>query len=598
MDTIMDDDKDVLPSTHSSYDRTAVNSPLLLPWPRWAHVPGLARAAPLVRLVLGPSRPRRPAHPTSQLAFAYTAPGRSLASTPVNPRVLNISRKLRLHYALVPFLALWATGFVLLVREQYYLSSSPTLIDCDAALWDDWPPDTCGVNGTGCVSELEAGRYRCPGGCDAVDLGNPRWIGDESVNGVPLVIGGGDADHTYRADSWVCAAGVHARLVSPTFGGCVTVSPLAYPAGASNYTSKTGGAGLTSIPFLPSFPGAYMLGSTGLSRGCIEYHWIILAYHIACLFIFTALLSPPPGLLFSLLLVLGYFQVILVSDPPNTSPDWSSIIGGLPAVLFTGYWIYRVSFAYTLAGFIELPLDVAVFSGAGYWLGIESSTIFDRLPISTLGYGSLSAGGVVALVVIIALVVLVVGIQAWSMRKHGLLQYYFIRYFPLLPICLVLDNLGHGLVFRLHHYVMALAAFPIVSLPNRVSLFFQAFCLGLFLDGIGRWGWDSLVETASSLAGDSVTGSPVPTFLNASAATISWTPLNSSLADAGLTAFSLLVDDILWTANATSNSFAVQDAGLNPSLTHYLRIAYMDDGTSQDYSDPVTWANGGWQLSD
>lgn len=46
----------------------------------------------------------------------------------------------------------------------------------------------------------------------------------------------------------------------------------------------------------------------------------------------------------------------------------------------------------------------------------------------------------------------------------------------------------------------ALIAFPVLSLPNRISLALQAFMLGLFLDGVGRWGWAGLIEQTSSVS--------------------------------------------------------------------------------------------------
>jgi len=81
--------------------------------------------------------------------------------------------------------------FVLLIRQQYYVPG-PMIIECNAGLWDNWPPDVCGVNATDCEDYLEAGTYRCMGGCLDVTLGNPRWVGGEEVNGVPYVVGGGD----------------------------------------------------------------------------------------------------------------------------------------------------------------------------------------------------------------------------------------------------------------------------------------------------------------------------------------------------------------------------------------------------------------------
>jgi hypothetical protein len=74
------------------------------------------------------------------------------------------------------------------------------------------------------------------------------------------------------------------------------------------------------------------------------------------------------------------------------------------------------------------------------------------------------------------------------------------RYLPLVPILIVLANLGDNHHLRLHHYIYALVGIPVLSLPNRVSLFLQAMLFGLFLDGVGRWGWASIVETTDSVS--------------------------------------------------------------------------------------------------
>jgi hypothetical protein len=84
-------------------------------------------------------------------------------------------------------------GYILLIRQQWWPAGGPPIIGCTASVWSDWPPDTCGINGTACESQLYGGEYRCLGGCRDVHLGNPRWVGEEEVNGVPLVVGGGDS---------------------------------------------------------------------------------------------------------------------------------------------------------------------------------------------------------------------------------------------------------------------------------------------------------------------------------------------------------------------------------------------------------------------
>jgi len=76
---------------------------------------------------------------------------------------------------------------------------------------------------------------------------------------------------------------------------------------------------------------------------------------------------------------------------------------------------------------------------------------------------------------------------------------HYLRYIVLVPILVILAIIP-DYTLRLHHYLLAIIAIPVMSLPNRVSLFGQAFALGLFLDGVGRWGWDSILEYTASVS--------------------------------------------------------------------------------------------------
>lgn len=223
-----------------------------------------------------------------------------------------------------------------------------------------------------------------------------------------------------------------------------------------------------------------------------------MGVNAVCLLILTLFLRPPSSLLFTILLVLGYFQITLFSDVPHFPPDWQSLFGGLIPVLITGYWIWKQAFVITLLHFRDAPFTLALWQGAGYWVGVESSTVFARFPISRLGYDTLTPSGLLALVIIVVLIHVVVGYQALAMRKQGLLRYYLVRYLPFLPILLILSNIP-SYTLRLHHYLLALLAIPVLSLPNRLSLVLQAFMLGLWLDGVGRWGWASFLEKTSSV---------------------------------------------------------------------------------------------------
>jgi hypothetical protein len=97
-------------------------------------------------------------------------------------------------------------------------------------------------------------------------------------------------------------------------------------------------------------------------------------------------------------------------------------------VLLTGYAIWRFSFRRTLKAFKDLPLDLAIWQGAGLWISLEYPSTLERIPIQRLGYGGLTKGGIAAITIIVIVVIGVVLVQAWTMRKIGLVQYYLVRY--------------------------------------------------------------------------------------------------------------------------------------------------------------------------
>lgn len=53
---------------------------------------------------------------------------------------------------------------------------------------------------------------------------------------------------------------------------------------------------------------------------------------------------------------------------------------------------------------------------------------------------------------------------------------------------------------------------PITALPNRISLVFEAFLLGMFLNGAAVWGFDSILQTPEELRRDAPLGSDLPSF--------------------------------------------------------------------------------------
>lgn len=154
-------------------------------------LPGVERIVDVTNKILGPKTQRPPPLPTKTALMCAVTSGRRRVSTTLDTLCVRLTRSLYLDYFWLLFLAVWVTGFVLLIRSAYY-ASGPETINCTATMWENWPPDVCGLGGQDCFGYLEPGTYRCPGGCQNVPLGNPRWVGGEEVNGRPLLIGGVD----------------------------------------------------------------------------------------------------------------------------------------------------------------------------------------------------------------------------------------------------------------------------------------------------------------------------------------------------------------------------------------------------------------------
>ena len=111
------------------------------------------------------------------------------------------------------FIVAYIVSFAFFARANYFLTPADSFIDCTATYW--LALDGCGLDGVDCAPFSDfTYEFRCPAQCKAVTLANIRTVGVEQPVYVPLVVGGGDGQKTYRSDSFVCAAAVHA-YVSP-----------------------------------------------------------------------------------------------------------------------------------------------------------------------------------------------------------------------------------------------------------------------------------------------------------------------------------------------------------------------------------------------
>jgi len=152
---------------------------------------------------------------------------------------------------------------------------------------------------------------------------------------------------------------------------------------------------------------------------------------------------------------------------------------------------------------------------------------------------------------------------------------------------------------RVHHYIIGMALMPGTAFPTRLSLLYQGFLLGLFLNGAAAWGFDSILQTAAQLRRDAPLGSDLPPFVTNSSSynasiplqnqTIFWSALPSGENWDG---FALLVDDVERYAGAALNySLGALEAG----IPHFFRLAFTSAGQAGDFTMPATlWPNGTW----
>lgn len=118
---------------------------------------------------------------------------------------------------------------------------------------------------------------------------------------------------------------------------------------------------------------------------------------------------------------------------------------------------------------------------------------------------------------------------------------------------------------------------PGTAFVTRPSAIFQGFLLGLFLEGAGRWGFDSILETPASLIGDGTLGTSLPKFLTnstnfvqaVSEGVVSWMSVEQAGDSTdGWDGYEVLLNDVLvQTGGATNYSIRA----LNTSLPHFFR---------------------------
>lgn len=364
------------------------------------------------------------------------------------------------------------------------------------------------MNGTLCEPFTNSSfDFRCPANCKSLTLANAKLIGSTEVAFVPLVVGGGDPDGTYRGDSFICGAAIHAFVTAPSMllcltycsgivsnskGGCGTVTLIG---SFENFLSSSA-HGIDSTSFPSVFPLSMRLSPSNVLKYCADLRNEALAFDVLITAILFLLLRPPPAVLFWCLVCIGFWHITFFSDSRSSPPDISGAFGDFLPALFVCYAFWRVAWRHTLPAFKEIPLERAAWYLPFYWLGVLFNVTTEKIPIDRLLGSDLQKrpGAITALVIIVIVIAVAVLNQMRVARKTGWLTFYLWRYLLAGGIVLVLSQMP-GLVFRLHHYIAAMLLMPLTAFPTRPSAVYQAFCLGMFLNGIAKFKFDSFLQT-------------------------------------------------------------------------------------------------------
>jgi hypothetical protein len=335
------------------------------------------------------------------------------------------------------------------------------------------------------------------------------------VGGKPFNVDGHDSG-TYRGDSSICASALHAGLIDDARGGC----GILHRAGEQkNFYSSTQ-HGIESIEFLSSFPMSFRLSNEASTPDsnetypikCSDARWSLFAFTLVWTTILSLVVTSAPAF-YSMIYFIVWFQVAMASDPPSMGSyyDLVSIALGrfLPGA-FVGFVLYYFCVRHTLKN-LDAHWDKTVLWLGGCWVGALNTDTFDRIPISRLTPHDIQQqpGAVTALIIVVGSLIAIAFGQAHCFRREG-------RFFPTISIYGILVAVVLILVavpnmnLRIHHYILSLLFLPGTTMQTRPSLLYSGILIGLFINGIARWGFDSILQTPGALLDGAKLGTVPP----------------------------------------------------------------------------------------
>ncbi|KAL2833549.1 LCCL domain-containing protein [Aspergillus pseudoustus] len=599
-------------------DREQSTSEPLLPTSSYRSAPAPKRftctAAGIRDWIRGPSPPHI-YRINPWLARWQTAPGRLIER-------YFPSKKSKIGILLGALLA-WGVVFISILHasvtgQEIPGHGSPVKLSCWSRLWSN--ATNCGIDGDYCRPfDQETFAFRCPAACSSFMVLEPYFVGPQEINYQSLVIGGAPQSESdvgiYRGDSSICQAAIHAGLLDDTKGGC----------GVLRRTGEQGGFpaeernGISSVEFPSNFPLSFTFDAgESLKDGslkCQDLRWPLFTFSVTVSTLLSLVITSPAGFYSSIFFIV-YFQVALSSDPPY-SPDYyeivSTALGRFLPCAFVGFAIYYFAVRHTLKD-LEAHWDKTILWLGPCWVGALNTDTFDKIPISRLTPHDIEQqpGAIPALITIILILLTVVITQALAFRNEGRLPKMLAVYGTLVAgvvALLIVPNMN----LRIHHYILALLFLPGTTLQTRPSLLYQGLLMGLFINGIARWGFDSILQTSTALLDGGQLGSLLPeittsiiTFNSPTSLTFSFEDLSIPQEVDGL---SILINDVeRFHAFRSDGAADVEIPNWNWTRVRsdepeYFRFGYIKENALggfwyEDFTSPVTWTREGeWNTS-
>lgn len=465
--------------------------------------------------------------------------------------------------------------------------------------------DNCGLDGLDCRPFTNITLpFHCPPGCAGQKVWNPHTVGDQEVVYQQLVVGGAPTGSSsspiYRADSSICQAAIHAGFLSESRGGPVILNLLGKHAGFQAIDRH----GIHPVGFDADFPKTFTFTSLGSTEvGALDIRWPMLFFSVLVTTLISIFTSSSAAF-FTPVFIILFIHVSFVSDKPEL-PSFTALLSVsaerfLPAS-FTALAIHLFCVRPQLSG-LASPLDKTVLWLGAAWFGALENYTLDHIPIRRLTPSDLRSqpGAVLALTIVVVLIFAIAIGQIYYLRREGRLIQYLKMYAFLAGMLICLAAIP-SVRLRIHHYILALLLLPGTAIQTRPSLLYQGLLVGLFINGVARWGFASILQTDAALRDlDGPYGSSLPNVTavvtpDASAIDFHW-----SWPPEPYHGLSVLVNDVeryRWYTDDHELNYTWSSSDVRGSRT-YFRFAYMTDGHAVDYTRAGVWElDGTWNIT-